>query len=233
MEVTAFSPPCPFLLIIPSPRKVGFGGVSPVGGSEGGRAVIHVWAPSGTSNTLYQVWATIVVLESRPEKWERQWQRTSCGLFYFPVPSRLCPVCHVKPRQTWVTVWWHPALRSRLLSRRRRAVLCMRLLCLARPMWCKSCWLQVRGRQCSCLHSMPGWGSLPPRISRGGFLPAAFEPNVYISSGWLQMYELFLNSWIKWLWMKMLVVPLGSIWCPGVWPSLENPHSPGPPGVPF
>lgn len=35
-------------------------------------------------------------------------------------------------------------LRSRLPSRRRWAVLCMRLLCLARPMWCKSCWPQVR-----------------------------------------------------------------------------------------
>ena len=42
-----------------------------MGGSEGDCAVIGVWPSGGASNTLYQVWATIVVLESRPEKWER------------------------------------------------------------------------------------------------------------------------------------------------------------------
>lgn len=114
---------------------------------------------------------------------------------------------HAKPGSLF---WQHPALRSRLLSRRRRAVLCMRLLCLARPMWCKSCWLQVRGWQCSCLHSMPGLGLFSPSLPRGGFFAGCIWTWCVLSQ--LIDCKCMNCSWIAGLngfgW-KMLVMMLG------------------------
>lgn len=158
---------------------------------------------------------------------------------YFTFPSLLVHTLlvvwsHAKPGSLF---WWHAALRSRLLSRRRRAVLCMRLLCLARPMWCKSCWLQVRGRQRSCLHSMPGLGLFLPSLPGRGFLLAAPKPNVRTSP--LVDCKCTNCSWIAGLnsfgW-KMLVVllrALGVLELDPLWGWLESAHSPGPPGMPF
>lgn len=126
-----------------------------------------------------------------PDKKNRKDNDRGLCVVYFIFLSLLVyvPFVVLSHAKTGSLFWWHAALRSRLLSRRRRAVLCMRLLCLARPMWCKSCWLQVRGRQHSCLHSMPGLGLFLSSLPGGRFLLAAFEPNVCMS-------PLIANVWI-------------------------------------
>lgn len=134
---------------------------------------------------------------------------------------------HAKPGSLF---WWHAALRSRLPSRRRRAVLCMRLLCLARLMWCKSCWLQVRGRQRSRFHGMPGVGLFLPSLPGGGFLLAALEPNVCMSP--LVDCKCTNCSWraglsgFGWKILVLLLGALGVLEFDPLWGWLATAHSP-------
>lgn len=63
-----------------------------------------------------------------------------------------------------------------------------------------------------------GWDCFSLASLEGDFFWLHLNP-MYVCLHWLQMYELFMNSWIKWLWMKNVGRAAGSIRCPGIWPS--------------
>lgn len=182
LKLRCFFSPCTFLFIIPPTQE---GGV--LSSFTNRWLAPRVTVPLATCGLLV---AQQTLLMYRPWLWfwnpdkknGKDNDRGLCVVYFIFLSLLACvPFVVWSHARTGSLFWWHATLRSRLLSRRRRAVLCMRLLCLARPMWCKSCWLQVRGRQHSCLHSMPGLGLFLPSLPGGGFFLAAFEPNVRMS----------------------------------------------------